>query len=582
MLHRRWEIPTFDPFVEEHLVRTLGISPLLVRVLLNRGLDDPVRIQNFLNASPSTVFNADPRSFYHPSNMLGMDQGVERIIEAIVQQELIAVHGDYDVDGITGTSLLCTFFREIKVPFTFYIPHRIEEGYDISIESVDKLHQQGVKLILTTDCGISAVKAVRYAATLGIDVIITDHHTPPTELPPAHTIINPKQIGCPYPFKELAGVGVAYFVVIALRTKLREKGFFEFHRIEEPNLKRYMDLVAIGTIADIVPLREINRVFVKHGLQELNRTQKPGIVALKELANCKEREVTSSIVGYQMAPRLNAAGRIGEAITGVEILIAPTFSDAHKLAETLDRQNRRRQEIEAQIYEEVEALLHGDQGYLERQSLVLHSPNWHPGVIGIVASRMVERYYRPTILISTMGGDGKGSGRSIRGVNMYSLVASCSDLLTNFGGHEYAVGLTIPAASIEAFVTRFENEVGKILEGKPPAPVLQIDAELPAHALNLDLVRELRRLEPFGHQNKEPIFSFPAARVLSKEVVGKRHLKMRLGLDDKVFDAIGFNLAESYNDLLRKDQLVDLAFIPQINDFYGDERLQLRIIDLRL
>lgn len=580
-MKKNWRIAEKDSFLEQELSTSLGLSPLLVRILINRGITEPGQIRQFLEASLSNIFNSDNRAFYHPLTMLGMDRAIERIMRAILNKERIAIHGDYDVDGITSTSLLYSFFREIQVDVLFYIPHRIDEGYDLSEVSVRRLKDQGTTLIITCDCGISAVEPVAFANSVGVDVIITDHHQPPNPLPAACTIINPKQIGCPFLFKDLAGVGVAFYLLLAIRAALREKGYYEFYQIEEPNLKKFLDIVAIGTIADIVPLRDVNRILVKNGLEELDKSVRPGIIALKEFANCKDKPVTCSAVGYNMAPRLNAAGRIGEAVRGVELLTAPDYSKAYEIAQFLDQQNRKRQEIEAGIFQEAMAQVEQSELLQNRKSLVLSSDTWHPGVIGIVASRMVERFHKPTILISFAGGDGKGSGRSIERLNLYQAVRSCSHMLLSFGGHEYAVGLSMARAQLDEFSEMFEAAVRDSMLNRDFAPKLDIDTEITGRDITHELIEELKKLEPYGHSNQEPLFCCYGALVQQKDRVGKGHLKLRIQLDGKVFDAIGYNMADAYYSQLSRGQMVDLVFFPQINDYFGDGRLQLKLKDVR-
>jgi single-stranded-DNA-specific exonuclease len=437
-----------------------------------------------------------------------------------------------------------------------------------------KFAQQGGKLVITADCGISNTDEVKKAQEMGVDVIITDHHEVPDQVPPAYAVINPKQPDCPFPFKSLAGVGVAFNLIIALRARLRDLG--EWGEGEAPNLRRYLDLVALGTVADLVPLRDENRIFVRFGLEELTSGSRLSTRVLKGVCGLEERSITSGNIGFQLAPRINAAGRIGEAQRAFELLVTQEREKAEELARELSLENSKRQRIEEDILMEITGRIEGDDRLLQRKSLVFSSESWHPGVIGIVASRLVEQYYRPTILVSLDGDRGKGSGRSIEGFDLYEGVKRCSPMLLNFGGHRFAIGLTIERQKIEVFTDRFEELVSQGCRPSDFIPTMRIEAEVPLPIIERELIEELSLLAPFGASNPKPVFCSRELMVVDSRIVGENNLKLKVQ-EDGIYDAIGFNMGDLHP--LKSDR-VRIAFVPQINEWQGIKTVQLELRDI--
>ncbi len=555
-----------DQAAAERLGRELGIHPLAARVLASRGLSDLGEAERFL--APRLEDLPDPFS------MLGMDAAVARISTAIGAGERIACYGDYDVDGVTSTVLLAGFLRAARAEVVTYTPHRLVEGYGLNSAAVGRLAADGVRLLVTLDCGITSVDEVEQARRLGVDVVVVDHHTVPVELPAAAAILNPHQPGCGYASKHLAAVGVTFNLALALRRRLRDRGHFGAAR-PEPNLKEALDLVALGTIADVVPLVEVNRVLVRWGLSEISRARRPGLRALKRVAGIAEGEaVSAGQVGFRLAPRINAAGRLDDAGRGVRLLLAREEGAAAALAEELDRENRARQDIERQMLEE--ALADAAQRVATGvRGLVLARDGWHPGVVGIVASRVVERFHRPAVLVGVADGVGKGSGRGIEGFHLYDALAACSGHLTRFGGHRHAAGVTIDAAAIGAFRGAFEREAASRLADEDLVPRTRIEGWVDAGLLDERAAVDLERLAPFGAGNPEPVFALRARPGRPRQVgAGGVHLKLTLG--DR--DAIGFSLGDR---LPLCGGLVEAAVSVGFDEWGGDRRLQLRVRDLR-
>jgi single-stranded-DNA-specific exonuclease len=507
-MKRRWEINPQHPPLQETFSRELRISPLTAQVLANRGINQIDQAYQFLHPSLSHL--------HSPLLMKDMDKAVDRVIQALSKREKVLIYGDYDVDGITSAAILILFFQSLQFPHRYYIPHRIEKGYGLHLDSVVKFAQQGVKLIITADCGISDMDAVKRGREMGVDVIITDHHEVPEEIPPACAVLNPKQRDCSFPFKSLAGVGVIFNLIIALRAKLRERGAWK--DAEVPNLRRYLDLVAMGTVADLVPLLDENRIFVRFGLEELTEGNRLGPRVLKEACGLKDGIITTGNIGFKMAPRINAAGRLGDAQRAVELLVTQELREAEEIARELNLENSRRQRLEEDIFTEIMGWIEEDARLLQRSSLVFSSQSWHPGVIGIVASRLVEQYYRPTILIALDGDRGKGSGRGIEGFDIYEGMKMCSPLLVSFGGHRFAVGLTIEREKIEVFKDRLEELVSQSCKPSDFIPKIRIDSEVALPLIDRELIEELSLLAPFGPSNPKPIFCSGELRVRDSKV----------------------------------------------------------------
>ncbi|NLG84561.1 MAG: single-stranded-DNA-specific exonuclease RecJ [Firmicutes bacterium] len=565
MAARRWRAIPAEPEKAGRIARLLGVSPLIGQLLLNRGLEDPDRAHRFLFPALEHL---------HPPALLpGLPQAVERLMAAFRREEKILIFGDYDVDGITATSLLVRLLQPLaKGGIYYYVPKRLEEGYGLSVEVMKKAARQGVKLILTVDCGITARAEVAYARELGMEVIVTDHHQPGEEIPAAAAVIDPKLPGSRYPFPELAGVGVAFKLALALA----ERGL-----VPKEELFRHLDLVALGTIADVVPLLDENRVLACYGLRQLNRTENPGLRALLEVTRLAEREVNAGHVGFILAPRLNATGRLGDASPGVKLLLTGNPERARSIARDLERDNQERQRLENKLLEEARARIAAEIDLERERAIVLAAAGWHPGVIGIVASRLVESFHRPVVLISLEGEEGRGSGRSIPGFNLYQGLATCAAHLERFGGHEAAAGLTIRSEKVEEFARAF-TEMART--GIPPSllePTLRIEAEVGLAEADLALAREVARLAPYGPGNPAPVLACREVEVLDCRGVGEenKHLKLRVAQAGAVREGIGFNFGAAVAEVAAS-RTVDLAFTLEESSFNGTTDVQLCLRDL--
>ncbi|NIX14327.1 MAG: single-stranded-DNA-specific exonuclease RecJ [Candidatus Dadabacteria bacterium] len=544
------------------LANALEISPITAQLLINRGINTAEEAHQFLNSS---LFDLPS-----PFLMQGMEKAVKRIIQAIENMEIIGIYGDYDVDGVTSTALLYNFLKEVGSRVTYYNPDRFTEGYGVNIEAIKKLAEQGVKLIISGDCGITAVQEVEKARELGIDFIVTDHHKPPEQIPDAVAVLNPQLGQCNYPAKEITGVGVIFNLVLALRRELRESGFFEG---KEPNLGAYLDLVALGTVADCGSITNVNRIFVKEGLKRMSSSKRQGLIALKEASSIKG-EVSSFDIGYRLGPRINASGRLNTAKEAVELFISNNPQTAKELAGLLNTENSNRQGIEAKILKEAFLMIDSDPKLKDSNSIVLASKNWHQGVIGIVASRIVDRYLKPTFLIAIDdSGMGKGSGRSLEGVNIYTALTKCSGCLVEFGGHDLAAGIAIKEENIDQFKIQFD----KALEGFKDKYVkkLIVDAQIEAHDLSKELIMEFENLAPHGIGNPEPLFFTKSLEVVDKKIFKEKHLSLKLKNTTKSYDAVWFNSKLQ----LEPANKIDIVYTPEINRWNGSNNIRLRIVD---
>lgn len=571
MQSKRWEMAPTNPRVADKLVAALQIPPLAARLLANRGITTIDEAREFLNPSLQRL--------HDPFLMRGMPEAVDRLIHGLRAQESIVIYGDYDVDGITATSVLSWFFRELGVPVPYYLPHRMREGYGLNAEAIRKLAEQGARVLITVDCGITGHEEVQLARRLGMDVIVTDHHQVPPTLPDAVAVLNPHQTECPYPAKELAGVGVAFKLVMALRSQLRHEARWGG---KLPNLRRHLDLVALGTIADVAPLLGENRILVRHGLQELTHSQKLGVQTLKRVARVAEGDIGPRQVGFTLAPRLNAAGRLAAAKAGVELLLSDDVVRAEKLARYLDSVNRERQAVQAQIYEEAKAAIETAGGIDHCWAIVLASERWHPGVVGIVASKLVEEYGRPTVLIGLDGDTGKGSGRSIMAFHLYDALVACQEHLVGFGGHEYAAGIRITRAQVPAFQEALNRVAHQRLTEADYSPRLGIDAEIRLEEVDEALLEFIERLEPFGEGNPQPVFLTRAVDVVGEPaLVGKeqQHLRMTVRGGSTMLRAIGFGMGRRLAEA--KGGLLDIVFSPQRHVWNERAERQLVLKDLK-
>ena len=560
-----WIFKEKDDTLTKLLSKELNISLLTSQILINRGIIDIDNSHKFLYPSLSDL--------YSPFLLNDMDIGVNRILRAIKDKEKIFIYGDYDVDGVTATSILFLFLEEFLQNVSYYIPNRLKEGYGLNIEAIKRFKEDGAKLIISVDCGISNYEEVEYCNDNGIDVIICDHHEVSERMPKAIAVLNPKRKDSLYPFRDLTGAGVVFKLIIALRTIMREKGISNL-----PNLKRYLDLVTLGTIADVAPIIDENRIILKFGLKELTDGLRPGIKALKSVSGINGVSVNYGIVGFRLAPRINAAGRLGSAKLGVELLTTSNNDKAMEIAKILDNENSKRQDIEDNIFNEALNILKENESLLMRKSIVLANENWHAGVIGIVASRLVEEYYKPTILISLSDGIGKGSARSIERFHMYEGLKLCEHLLEGYGGHKHAAGLKVSNDNIFEFQELFEDVVRSKLTDEDIYPIIKIDSEMWLKDLKMDTIKEFELLEPFGPLNPEPTIASLNLRISDCRVIGNNHLKLIVKDGNITWDVIGFDFGGLYP---LSFEMADIAFSPQINIWQGLECFQLKLKDIR-
>jgi single-stranded-DNA-specific exonuclease len=563
---RRWIEAQVDLGRAASVAEALGLHPLAGRVLAARGLADPAAAETFLAARLADLPD--------PFSMKGMDAAVARIVRAVEEGERIALYGDYDVDGVTSTALLAGFLRACGADVLTYVPHRLVEGYGLNTAAVEKLAAQGTRLLVTLDCGITSAPEVRAAAALGVDAVVVDHHTVPVELPAAAAILNPHQPGCPYPSKDLAAVGVTFTLAMALRKALRARGRFGATRLE-PNLKDALDLVALGTIADVVPLVAANRILVRWGLEVLATSRRPGVRALKRVAGIAEgAEVSAGQVGFRLGPRINAAGRLDDAGRGVRLLLETDAGRAEALARELDQENQARQEIERTILDEA---LHdaAERVTAGARGLVLARDGWHAGVVGIVASRIVERFHRPAVLVALGEAEGKGSGRSIEGFHLHDALRACEAHLVRFGGHRHAAGVTVARARVAAFREAFEAHALAHVKDEDLVPRCRIEGWIEERDVSDRAAADLAKLGPYGAGHPEPVFALRGAAARARTVgAGGAHLKLALGR----LDAIGFGMGDR---LPLCAGAVEAAFTVGFDEWDGARRLQLRLRDVR-
>jgi single-stranded-DNA-specific exonuclease len=563
----RWRLQEGNDTLQELLVQELGLSPIVSRILMSRDIANMDDAHRYLSPSLNNLHN--------PFLMQDMRRGVDRLVRAIQRQERVTIYGDYDADGITSVVALFRFLKQIHENVTYYIPDRITEGYGLNRPAVERLRSEGVSLIVTVDCGISDHEEIAYARQLGMDTVILDHHELSDTLPEAVAAVNPHRKDCSFPFKHLAAVGIVFNFLIALRGVLREEGFWRNNGY--PNLKEYLDLVALGTIGDIVPLLDENRIFVKLGLDLMTEDKRIGISALKLVSGIENQVIDSSKASFCLIPRINAAGRVALAKYAVELLLATNPEKAGELARKLDGFNRKRQVMEKEIFNEILEQIGNRFETGEIGPLVFASPKWHPGVIGIVASRMVDRFGRPAILISLKDGVGKGSGRSVTDFNIYQGLKRCESLLLSYGGHRYAAGITIREEDIEKFSAAFRGVVYESHSEIGFTTFTTIDAQCCLTEINHELLAQLDRLAPFGSRNPEPILCVRNVSVASPSIVGNNHLKMRVSSKGVSRDSIWFGNGQFLPAL--STGILDIVFTPQINYWNGSSDIQLKMRD---
>lgn len=550
----------------QRLAAELGVPEIIAQILQRRGVTD--------KESAHMFFHPTVDQFYDPFEMADMDKAVERLRRAVLSDEKILIYGDYDVDGITSVSFLYLTLKELGARVSYYIPDRQEEGYGLSDQGIEEAKKRETSLIVTVDCGITGHPEIEVAKEIGIDVIVTDHHEPGPSIPNAVAVVDPKRHDCTYPYKQLAGVGVAY--------KLAQ-GLLQRMGIDASILENFIELVAIGTSADIVPLVDENRIFVKAGLAALNNSENLGLKALIKAAGLQGREIGTGQIVFIIAPRINAVGRMGNAERAVKLLTTDDESEAEYIAAILEKENQHRKNVDEEAFNE--AIKQAEDKFGDNRdvsSIILHKEGWHTGVIGIVASRVVEKYYRPTILISVEDGVGKGSARSVPGFDLYESLKQCEDLFIGFGGHKYAAGLTIAQENIIPFIERFESIAKDNLTADDMIPKLSIEAEIRLGIVDDKFVKLLKMFAPFGPKNMRPVFVSRNLQIVgTPTIVGRNHLKFKVRQDDRVLDVIAFNMGELLYRLTPGEANLDMAYVIEENVFMGRRSIQLRAKDIR-
>ncbi len=545
--------------VANELAGKLNVKPIIAQLLIQRGQDSPEKAKSF--------FTPNLGDQHDPFLMDGMEQAVARVLKALGRHEKILIYGDYDVDGTTGAALLYMFFNELGVDVEYYIPDRLKEGYGISLTGVEFASSSGFTLLISVDCGVAASKEVAFAAEKGIDTIICDHHEVEV-CPEAVAVLDPIKPGCNYPFKFLSGCGVAYKFAKAVSTELGKR--------ELPD--QYLDLVAIAAAADVVPLVGENRIFVQAGFNAIAKRPRAGIKALLDSSRTDHRRLTTGQVSFNIAPRINAVGRLGDAKRAVELLITDNEDVASEFAQVLETENSHRRVLDEKTFTEAKEQATSLMESGERSSLVLHSDTWHPGVVGIVASRIVETFYKPTIMLATVDGMVRGSARSVVGYDIFQAIRECSDLLLQFGGHKYAAGLALAPENLERFVNKFEDVVARTITEEMRTPVILIDADLDLGDLDGSFIKTLKMFEPFGPQNSKPIFRTSNVCLTDSRIVGSSHLRMKLKADGVTFDAIKFRNGDS---TIKPGTMLDVVYSVDENHYAGNTYYQLQLKDFR-
>jgi len=563
-MNKRWKMASADDTVSAALQQELKIHPALCRILVQRGVTDYGSARDFFRPSLDKL--------HSPWLMKDMKKAVARILQGISRGEKILVFGDYDVDGTTAVSSLYLFLSRIHTALDFYIPHRYKEGYGISKAGIDFAYENGFTLIISLDCGIKSADLVAYASTLGIDFIICDHHLPDNELPSAAAILNPKQPGCEYPYKELCGCGVGFKLMTAIAETMNLPG---------ETVYEYLDLAATAIAADIVPMTGENRILAYYGLKKANENPNYGIKALAHLSGLTKELHINNLV-FMIAPRVNAAGRMDDARKAVDMFIAGSFEKALAYAELLHSDNTDRKEADSAITQEALSLIRDNKAWSDRKSTVVFQPHWHKGVVGIVASRLIEHYYRPTVVLTRSGEYAAGSARSVPGFNLYEAIHACREHLLGYGGHFAAAGMTLELEKVETFRSKFEEVVASSIDPGLLIPEIEINAEISLDDIKWPFFNILSQMEPFGPDNLRPQF---IARGVTdtgySKIVKEDHIRFVLRQQGVTMNGIGFGMAEKFQLLQQKEPL-DIVFKIEENEWNGEKSLQLRMIDFRL
>ncbi len=555
---KKWEYVNVDENKVKEIAAKHEISEIIARVLLNRGITDDNEIEDFLHPKLENLNN--------PFLLNDMDKAVDRIIQCKENNEKITIYGDYDVDGITSIATLSKFLTELGIDNDYYLPNRLDEGYGLNNNALSKISEDGTKVLITVDCGISAYDEVEFANELGINVIVTDHHECPENLPRALAVIDPKRNDSTYPFPSLAGVGVTFKLIHAISLKLN---------LDRKKYLKYLDIVCLGTVADIVPLISENRIIVNYGLILLKETRNIGLQALISAAGYSD--VDSIAISFGLAPRINACGRMGKAEIALKLLLTSSVDEAKNIANTLNLLNKERQEVEKKIIDDAINIIEDKELY-KNDIIIVGNKGWHHGVIGIVASKITELYYKPTVLISFEDGIGKGSGRSIEGFDLHEALTKCSDCLDKFGGHEMAIGLSVSEEKYEEFKNKLMKVTSEKID-KEAIPSIKIDAVVSPKEINYNIFLDMKLLEPYGESNPSPLFVSKNLKVESIRLLSNdKHLKLTLKEDNIILDAIGFNLGDKQIHL---GDRVDLVFALELNKYNNFESIQLNVKDIK-
>ena len=558
-MNKKWQIYQTNEQKVEEIAKKYEINKLLATILVNRDITEKQTIEKFLNPKRN--------DFYDPYLMPDMEIAVERIIKAIEKNEKILIYGDYDVDGITSVTVLKSFLEERGITISEYIPNRLKEGYGLNKKAIEEIAKQGIQLMITVDCGISAVEEVEYANKLGIETIITDHHEPGNELPKALAVVDAIRKDNTYPFRNLAGVGVVFKLIQAIGTRLK---------LDEKKYLKYLDIVCIGTISDIVPLVDENRVIVKLGLKLVKQTKNLGLREI--IKSSGYNQIDSNTISFGVAPRINACGRMGHQEEALKLFLETEEKEVNQLTQKLNEYNKIRQETEKNIYNEAVEEIEKEKLY-NKNTIVIMKKNWHHGVIGIVASKITELYFKPSILLCEEEENAKGSGRSIPGFDLYEALTNCKEHIDRFGGHSMAIGINVKKDDFEKFRNKLEN-IAEEKNIREIVPILKVDAQIYLDDINKEMVGSLKELEPYGEANKMPIFVFRNLKIDSIRALSEgKHLKLTLKDNKNIVNAIGFNLGELANEYRIGDK-VDVAGNLEINTFNGVENIQINIKDI--
>lgn len=566
-----WVYPKIDRDWVNQIVKEFNIHPVTAQVLVSRGFTSFEDIHHYLYAKLPNL--------HDPDLFVDMGKATTRVLTALKKNESILIYGDNDVDGISGTALLVDFLRSLGANAFFYVPNRNSLKQPIILDALDFALTNACTLLITVDCGITAATEIDAIAKKNVDVIITDHHEPTARIPHCVATLNPKLINSTYPNREITGVGVAFKLAHAITNELVSKGMISKSEIA---LKQFLDLVALGTIADMGSLQGENRIMVRYGLRQFAHTKRIGLIKLLEVCDLGRSNLSTVDIASKVAPRLNSLGRIADPIKGVELLLIHDASRAEQLAKELDLNNSERQRIEKKDSDDVEGFLFKNMDVLDSRAIILHSDKWHPGIIPIIAARIAKQYNRPTVIISIENGIGKGSIRTIPEFPLLPHLSDLSSLLSNYGGHDFAAGLSIKVENIPAFKERFIAAANKVLSAEDVHPKLFLDSPIEFEDITFDFLDSLSLLEPYGVDNLPPLLYCNANQAWPPKVVGKSHLKLYLEQGDRLLEGIGFGLADRRSKLLKKNMPLDIAFTPHVNIFLNKSSIQLQIKDFKI